>query len=299
MSNAGTKFVLSQRFIFDPNSNTLVDKENDNETIRLGTNESRILMMFSERPNEVISRDQLHEFVWRDQGFQVDDSSLTQAISTLRKNLNDSTKAPEFIKTVPKRGYQFISTVEKTSILATGSKPINEIPEADSSSDLHTADNDITALADKPFSPTAEIIFPSAPVLQKKTLIQRLCLQTKYIFILALLLPFFILSVVNPASSKFRLIDTIDDIPLKTTHGHPPLDSWKPLIRACYQSYASRFPDKEKPQEIIVTAGAQRNLILNYIHPEGYSFKNITVHLFANQAELSELCQSGVEQDVK
>ncbi|PJC85491.1 transcriptional regulator [Vibrio sp. HA2012] len=302
MSNAGTKFVLSQRFIFDPNSNTLVDKENDNETVRLGTNESRILMMFSERPNEVISRDQLHEFVWREQGFQVDDSSLTQAISTLRKNLNDSTKAPEFIKTVPKRGYQFISTVERTSILATGSKPVKELPEPASSGDQHNTDTDAentATLAEKPFSPTAEIRFSADPALKKKTLRQRFCPQTKYIFILALLLPFFILAVINPAPSKFRLIDTIDDIPLKTTHGHPPLDSWKPLIRACYQSYAARFPDKEKPQEIIVTAGAQRNLILNYIHPEGYSFKNITVHLFANQAELSELCQSGAEQDVK
>ncbi len=81
---------------------------------RLGSNESRILLMLSERPNQVISRDELHEFVWRDQGFQVDDSSLTQAISTLRKLLNDSTKAPQYVKTVPKRGYQFIASVERS-----------------------------------------------------------------------------------------------------------------------------------------------------------------------------------------
>lgn len=41
-----------------------------------------------------------------------DDSSLTQAISTLRKALGDSTKIPIYIKTVPKRGYEFIEVVK-------------------------------------------------------------------------------------------------------------------------------------------------------------------------------------------
>ena len=115
MSNIGTKFILAQRFVFDPNSNSLVDQTNEGEIVRLGSNESRILLMLSERPNEVITRNELYEYVWRDQGFEVDDSSLTQAISTLRKMLKDSTKSPEFVKTVPKRGYQFIATVERSA----------------------------------------------------------------------------------------------------------------------------------------------------------------------------------------
>ncbi|MCV5900723.1 transcriptional regulator ToxR, partial [Escherichia coli] len=90
----------------DPNSNSLADQQSGNEVVRLGSNESRILLMLAERPNEVLTRNELHEFVWREQGFEVDDSSLTQAISTLRKMLKDSTKSPEFVKTVPKRGYQ-------------------------------------------------------------------------------------------------------------------------------------------------------------------------------------------------
>ncbi|MCG6322285.1 winged helix-turn-helix domain-containing protein, partial [Vibrio alginolyticus] len=104
MSNIGTKFVIAQRFIFDPNSNTLLDQAVNNEVTRLGSNESRILLLLSEKPNEVLTRNELHEFVWREQGFEVDDSSLTQAISTLRKMLKDSTKSPEFVKTVTKRG---------------------------------------------------------------------------------------------------------------------------------------------------------------------------------------------------
>ncbi|MCV5231527.1 transcriptional regulator ToxR, partial [Escherichia coli] len=95
-TNIGTKFLLAQRFTFDPNSNSLADQQSGNEVVRLGSNESRILLMLAERPNEVLTRNELHEFVWREQGFEVDDSSLTQAISTLRKMLKDSTKSPEF-----------------------------------------------------------------------------------------------------------------------------------------------------------------------------------------------------------
>ena len=56
MSNIGTKFNLANRFTFDPNTNSLVDKSNDNEVIRLGSNESRILLLLSEKPNDIVSR---------------------------------------------------------------------------------------------------------------------------------------------------------------------------------------------------------------------------------------------------
>ncbi len=115
MSNIGTKFILANRFTFDPNSNSLLEQENEQEAVRLGSNESRILLLLCERPNEVITRHELHEFVWREQGFEVDDSSLTQAISTLRKMLKDQTKSPEFVKTVPKRGYQMIASVTRAT----------------------------------------------------------------------------------------------------------------------------------------------------------------------------------------
>lgn len=115
MSNIGIKYILAQKYIFDPNNNSLVEQHAEDTITRLGSNERRILTLLCDKPNEVITRDQLHEFVWRDQGFQVDDSSLTQAISTLRRMLKDSTKSPQFVKTVPKRGYQLICSVERTT----------------------------------------------------------------------------------------------------------------------------------------------------------------------------------------
>lgn len=143
MSNIGTKFVIAQRFVFDPNSNTLLDQAVNNEVTRLGSNESRILLLLSEKPNEVLTRNELHEFVWREQGFEVDDSSLTQAISTLRKMLKDSTKSPEFVKTVPKRGYQLICSVERINPLLSDST--NNVNDAASEAlDQEELENEIS-----------------------------------------------------------------------------------------------------------------------------------------------------------
>lgn len=94
MSHIGTKFILAEKFTFDPLSNTLIDKENSEEIIRLGSNESRILWLLAQRPNEVISRNDLHDFVWREQGFEVDDSSLTQANFDAAQNAQRFDKVP-------------------------------------------------------------------------------------------------------------------------------------------------------------------------------------------------------------
>lgn len=59
MSHIGTKFILAEKFTFDPLSNTLIDKEDSEEIIRLGSNESRILWLLAQRPNEVISRNEI------------------------------------------------------------------------------------------------------------------------------------------------------------------------------------------------------------------------------------------------
>lgn len=119
MNKLESKFLIGQRFLFDPYDNSLIDQHENDELTRLGSNESRALSLLIEDPGAIITRTRLHDYVWREQGFEVDDSSLTQAISTLRKALKDSTKSPEFIKTVPKRGYQMIAMVESLSEIAT------------------------------------------------------------------------------------------------------------------------------------------------------------------------------------
>ncbi|MBL4239757.1 winged helix-turn-helix domain-containing protein [Vibrio fluvialis] len=104
------KVTLNQNYFFDIESKVLTNLVGD--VISLGENEKRVLSVFVSNENTVISKKQLIESVWNARGVQVDEASVTQAISSLRRSLSDSIKTPKFIKTEPRVGYKFIGEVE-------------------------------------------------------------------------------------------------------------------------------------------------------------------------------------------
>ena len=289
MTNIGTKFLLAQRFVFDPNSNSLADQQNGNEVVRLGSNESRILLMLAERPNEVITRNELHEFVWREQGFEVDDSSLTQAISTLRKMLKDSTKSPEFVKTVPKRGYQLICSVERLSPLSSDS-----IPDIDDQEEENEAPVvDLEQFAEATTETQADIAPEAAAPVEKPkpTPAQR---NANWLFrilvVVALLLPVCVLMLTNPAESQFRQIGEYHNVPVMTPINHPQLNNWLPSIEQCIQRYVEHHAAESSPVEVIATGGQNNQLILNYIHDSDHSYENVTLRIFAGRNDPTDIC---------
>lgn len=302
MSNIGTKFILAQRFVFDPNSNSLVDQTSDGEVVRLGSNESRILLMLSERPNEVITRNELHEYVWRDQGFEVDDSSLTQAVSTLRKMLKDSTKSPEFVKTVPKRGYQFIATVERSAPFSSNDQPaVAEI-----------AENDVEPSLTFATAPAAEEVLPETSVPEPISKLQETTVSVeppkapaatevkssnKWLILgllfAAIMMPILVLTFTNPAESEFRTLAEVDGVKVQSPINHPDLSSWLPAIEKCVLRYNTNHTGMLKPTEVIATGGQTNNLALNYIHPQEYSSENITLRIYANQSDVDDICTGG------
>ncbi|MBL4288928.1 winged helix-turn-helix domain-containing protein [Vibrio fluvialis] len=104
------KVTLNQNYFFDIESKVLTNLVGD--VISLGENEKIVLSVFVSNENTVISKKQLIESVWNARGVQVDEASVTQAISSLRRSLSDSIKTPKFIKTEPRVGYKFIGNVE-------------------------------------------------------------------------------------------------------------------------------------------------------------------------------------------
>ncbi|EOG7788378.1 winged helix-turn-helix domain-containing protein [Vibrio fluvialis] len=287
MSNTGTKFILADRFTFDPTSNSLVDKDTDNENVRLGSNESRILLMLSQRPNEVITRNELHDFVWREQGFEVDDSSLTQAISTLRKMLKDSTKSPQFVKTVPKRGYQLIATVE--SVQPDASKDPDAIEQSDESYSSAVSSSELatqTAVSEAVITQMSPSV-DSTPAAPKP----RMDLFTKLILLVAVILPICVILFTTPSQSKFRRLAVFNDVIVSTPINHPDLTSWLPLIESCVRKYGEMHTGELAPKEVIATGGHSNQLVLNYIHTPQFSGENITLRIFANQEDVSKICQ--------
>lgn len=69
-----------------------------------------LLVYFIHHQGEVLSKDQLLKTIW--QGKVVNDDSLSVAVSHIRKALGDNPRAPQFIKTIPGVGYQFIGSAE-------------------------------------------------------------------------------------------------------------------------------------------------------------------------------------------
>src|ERR1700683_3366052 len=82
--------------------------------IRLQEQPFRVLAMLVERPGEIITREELQEQIWGNT-FVDFDQSLNKAVNRVGEALNDNAGAPQYVETVPRRGYRFIAPVAAIS----------------------------------------------------------------------------------------------------------------------------------------------------------------------------------------
>jgi TolB-like protein len=68
-----------------------------------------------EHAGDVVTRDALRTAIWGDDTFVDFDKGLNFAIAQVRTALGDSADAPTYVRTFPKRGYQFVAPVENES----------------------------------------------------------------------------------------------------------------------------------------------------------------------------------------
>ena len=114
------KFQLGE-WLVDSTSLSISQKHDARITAKLDNKVMQLLCYLAEHPDEVVSRNQLLDNVWQDQ--IVADDVLNVAISSLRKALGDDTKSPQYIKTIPRKGYQLIAKVSLVPNLSTQEKP--------------------------------------------------------------------------------------------------------------------------------------------------------------------------------
>ncbi|NGZ15095.1 transcriptional regulator [Vibrio aestuarianus] len=76
------------------------------ERVILGGREAAILHMLCLSPNQVVEKEEINNTVWK--GIVVGETSLTKAISNLRKSLKSTPGIKCEIQTVPKTGYMLI-----------------------------------------------------------------------------------------------------------------------------------------------------------------------------------------------
>ena len=77
--------------------------------MRLQAQPAQVLGLLIAGNGEVVTREALRDAVWNDGTFVDFDRGLNFCISQIRTALGDSADSPRFIRTVPKRGYQFIA----------------------------------------------------------------------------------------------------------------------------------------------------------------------------------------------
>lgn len=70
-----------------------------------------ILLTLLENDGRIVRKDDLMKRVWPDTF--VEEGNLTQNVSMLRKALGESANGPQFIETVPRRGYRFVAPVSR------------------------------------------------------------------------------------------------------------------------------------------------------------------------------------------
>jgi len=84
--------------------------------VRLADQPFQILRLLIERRGDLVSREELRQALWSADTFVDFDVGLSSAVRKLRDALGDSAENPQFIETIPKRGYRFIAPVKPIGV---------------------------------------------------------------------------------------------------------------------------------------------------------------------------------------
>jgi TolB-like protein/DNA-binding winged helix-turn-helix (wHTH) protein len=85
---------------------------NDGIRVKLQEQPFQVLVALLERPQAVVTREELQKRLWSGDTATDFDRGLNKAISRLRDALGDNSANPSFIGTVPLRGYRWLAPVE-------------------------------------------------------------------------------------------------------------------------------------------------------------------------------------------
>lgn len=93
---------------FDPNDGQLVSST---KRVRLQPRLSKLLSIFLANTNVLLGRQQLIEILWPNKA--INEDALSRCVAELRSSLGDDTSSPQYIETVPKKGYRFIQSLNQ------------------------------------------------------------------------------------------------------------------------------------------------------------------------------------------
>jgi len=98
--------------------------------IRINVQPFQVLLILLERPNQVLTRDEIASRLWPEGTFVDFEHGVNSAVNRIRESLGDKARNPRFIETLSRRGYRFIAPVERIDS-AVPPQPAQALPEPD------------------------------------------------------------------------------------------------------------------------------------------------------------------------
>jgi DNA-binding winged helix-turn-helix (wHTH) protein/TolB-like protein len=111
-------------FDFDPQTGEL---RREGRVVRLQAQPAQVLGVLLSHAGSLVTRDSLREVVWGSGTFVDFDRGLNFCVAQIRSALGDSAESPRYIKTLPKRGYQFIAPVHGVTAAVSTPYPAAEL----------------------------------------------------------------------------------------------------------------------------------------------------------------------------
>ena len=112
-------------FVFDAATGTLTRKNREEQ---LPEQTARLLQVLLERSSTLVTREEIERALWPEETYADHDQGINVAINRLRQILRDNPRNPQFLRTIPKRGYSFCGEVEVLLRGAAEPVPVEEPP---------------------------------------------------------------------------------------------------------------------------------------------------------------------------
>jgi TolB-like protein/DNA-binding winged helix-turn-helix (wHTH) protein/Flp pilus assembly protein TadD len=108
----------------------------DGATVKLPPQPFKVLSLLAENAGQLVTREEIQQQVWGTDTFVDFDKGLNFCIKQIREALGDNAQSPQYIETLPRRGYRFIAPVEN---IATIVIPSHESAEPQKLQSTHSA----------------------------------------------------------------------------------------------------------------------------------------------------------------
>lgn len=92
----------------------------DGGQVKLAPQPLKVLHLLVQRAGSLVSRSEIRDEIWGADTFVDFDKGLNLCVAQIREALDDEPRSPRYVETLPRRGYRFIGTVERSKSDARG-----------------------------------------------------------------------------------------------------------------------------------------------------------------------------------